>query len=219
MARSLCTTLVLSLMVLFATSFAQASPVEFLNFNYLQDLQQVGNFYDGGSSQAQNLGIIFSTNFYGLKPISVGGSGNFTADPTGTPAIFINGTTGSMVTGTMNVTNGFSSGINFFYTAAFQETVKIWSGLGGTGSLLATITLFANDASCSGSYCNWTDVGANFSQVAKSVTFTGPANGMGIADITLGQSSTAIPEPSSLFLLATGLMGLCGYRGRRVFGI
>lgn len=215
MARSLSTSLILSLMILCTVSFAHADPVEFLNFAYLGNLQQVGNFYNGGSPQASNFGITFSSNFYGLKPISVGGSGNFSPDPTATPAIFVDGTTGTMATGMMNAANGFTTGINFFYTSAFRETVKVWSGANGQGTLLATIFLSANDGSCSGSYCNWTNVGASFVGTAKSVTFVGPANGLGIADITLGQSTTAIPEPSSLLLLGTGLVGIGTYWRRR----
>ncbi|HUO26873.1 MAG TPA: PEP-CTERM sorting domain-containing protein [Candidatus Aquilonibacter sp.] len=212
MARSLRTSLMFSIMILCVTSFALADPVEVLNFRGLKDQQLVGNFYNGGYSGAQNFGVVFSSDFYGLIPTSRGGSGNFTPNPTGSPAIFSN--TGS---GYMNVMNGFGSGINFFYTAAFQETVKVWSGTNGTGTLLATIILSPNDASCLGSYCNWTDIGANFSGTAKSVTFSGQANKVGIADITLGQSSSAaVPEPSSIYLLGTGLAGVGGYWMRRL---
>lgn len=216
MARSIGTSLLLSLLILCSSSIAHATPVDFLNFNYLQNLQPVGDFYNGGSSKAPNFGVTFSSNVYGLKSTLQGGSGNFSADPTGSPAIFINGTTGSSATGWLSMANGFSSGINFFYTAAFQEVVTVWSGANGTGTVLATITLSPNDSSCGGSYCNWTDVGLNFSGTAKSVTFTGPANGIGLSDITLGKSSAAIPEPSSFYLLGTGLVGMWGYWSRRL---
>jgi hypothetical protein len=207
-----------SLMLLFMTwclgPLAHANQVLFLDFNTLGNLQPVGNFYNGGST-APNVGVMFSSNFYGLKPISQGGGGNFSPDPTHTAAIFINGTTGSPVTGTMTVSSGFSSGINFFYTAAFQETVTVWSGPNGTGTVLATIALSPNDGACGGSYCNWTDVGLSFSGTAGSVTFSGGANGLGLADITIGQSTTVLPEPSSFYLLGTGVAGLWGYWARR----
>lgn len=221
MLRRFSTAFALLLLVLLSASFASANSVVLLNFNYLQDGQQVGNFYNGGSGNAgvPNFGVTFSSNFYGLLSEFRGGSGAYSPDPTGTPVIFINGTMGTTVTGSMNVTSGFSSGINFFYTAAFQETAKIWSGANGTGTLLATITLAPNDGNCTTvGYCNWTDVGATFSGTAGSVTFTGPANGIGLSDITLGQSTTAVPEPSSIYLLGTGLACFC-VLGIRRFGI
>lgn len=209
-------TFLLSFMLL--ASYASANSVDLLNFNYLKNGQQVATFYDGGSGNPNipNYGVTFSSNFYGLRSEFQGGAGAFSPDPTSTPVIFILGTTGSLVTGSMNAANGFSSGINFFYTAAFQETATVWSGANGTGTVLDTITLSANDVNCTGvGYCNWTDVGLSFSGTAHSVTFSGPANGIGISDITLGQSTSAVPEPSSIYLLATGIAGICGQGIRR----
>src|SRR5258708_34314782 len=55
--------------------------------------------------------------------------------------------------------------------------------------------------------CIWTSVSTSFSGTAHSVTFTGPADEMGISDITLNSTRTALPEPSSIYLLAAGLAG------------
>jgi hypothetical protein len=211
------TVFTLFLCFLLSATFAGANSTELLTFAGLKDGQLVGNFYNGGGlSATPNYGVTFSSNFYGLRPASQGGSGNFLPNPFSEPVIFILGTMGSPATGAMNVTNGFSSGINFFYTAAFQQTVTIWSGANGTGTVLATMSLAVNDANCGAvSYCNWTDVGLSFSGKAQSVTFSGPANGIGIAAITLGQSTTAVPEPSSIYLLGTGLAGFCTRHLRR----
>lgn len=97
-----------------SVSPAFARPIQLINFNGLQDMQQVGNFYNGGGpSNVPNLGISFSSNFYGLRSecaTTIGncipggqGSGAFLPDPTQTPAIFILGTPGTMATGYMNV--------------------------------------------------------------------------------------------------------------------
>jgi hypothetical protein len=218
MVRRVSTFFSLLLCFMLFASYASANSVDLLNFNYLRNGQQVATFYDGGSGNPNipNYGVIFSSNFYGLRSEFQGGAGAFSPDPTSTPVIFIMGATGSLVTGTMNAMNGFSSGINFFYTAAFQETATIWSGANGSGTVLATITLSPNDGNCTGvGYCNWTDVGLSFSGTAQSVTFSGPANGIGLSDITLGQSTTAVPEPSSIYLLATGIAGICGQGLRR----
>jgi PEP-CTERM motif len=234
MGRSsiLCVSLVAILLLSVAPAFA--GPIDLLNFNYLQDGQQVGNFYNGGGpSNVPNFGVSFSSNFYGLRSecatgSSVGncipggpGSGAFLPTPTNTPAIFILGNTGTMATGSMNVSGGFSSGINFFYSAAFKETVTIWSGANGTGTVLATLTLTPNDGACGTgpAYCSWTSVGMTFTGTAGSVTITGPANGVGITDITLGSSVTALPEPSSFVLLGSGLLGLAVPRVRRMLKV
>jgi|HubBroStandDraft_4_1064222.scaffolds.fasta_scaffold86093_1 hypothetical protein len=211
MVRRLGAIFALVLCFLMSATFAGANTVDLLTFQGLKDGQLVGNFYNGGGlAFTPNYGVTFSSNIYGLRPASQGGSGNFLPDPFSNTVIFILGTMGSSVTGTMNVTNGFSSGINFFYTAAFQETATIWSGANGTGTVLASIALAVNDANCGAvSYCNWTNVGINFSGTAQSVTFSGPANGIGLAEITLGRSTTAVPEPSSIYLLGTGLVGFC----------
>lgn len=214
MVRRFSTFLACLLLSLFSASLVSASSVDLMSFSGLQDGQLVGNYYNGGGGP--NFGVSFSSNIYALKPVSEGGSGNFSPTLFGTPAIFISGTAGSMVTGTMNVTGGFSSGINFFYTAAFGETVTVWSGANGTGTVLATIALAANDGNCATvGYCNWTNVRLSFSGTAASVTFSGPANGIGISDMTIGQSTTAIPEPSSMLLLGTGLVGFGAQRLRR----
>jgi PEP-CTERM motif len=168
--------------------------------------------------------VTFSSNFYGLTSMYNGGAGNFSATPTGTPAIFVNGTLGAASVGTMNVAPGFSSGLNFFYSAGFaanqSATITIWSGSNGTGTVLATITLTNNNGNCTApAYCNWSAVGVNFTGTAHSVTFSGPANEMGLADITLSSNSTAVPEPGSIFLLATGLTGVSFSRVRRFFSL
>jgi len=206
MARSVSAFLILAAFLMLSVSFAGASSVELLNFTGLQDGQSVQNFYNGsGVAATPNFGITFSTNFVGLLPASMGGSGGFGPNPTLNPYIYINNN--SM--GVMNVAAGFSSGLNFFYASLANETVTIWSGLNGSGTQLASITL---SASCAGSVtsCIWFDTGFKFSGTAQSVTFTAPGGiqGIALADITLGQSMTAVPETSSIYLLATGLFGI-----------
>jgi hypothetical protein len=212
MVRRLSIAFTVSLCFLLFASYASANSVDILTFTGLKDGQQVGNYYNGGSGNPNipNYGITFSSNFFGLHSEFQGGAGAFSPDPSSTPVIFIMGATGSPVTGSITATNGFTSGVNFFYTAGYQETATIWSGANGTGTVLATITLSANDANCTTvSYCNWTNVGLSFTGTAHSLTFSGPANGIGLSDMAFGQSTSIIPEPSSIWLLGTGLAGIC----------
>ena len=212
MARSVSAALTLSLWFLLSAPFAHANSVDLLNFIGLQDGQQVGNFYNGaGVAGTPNYGVTFSSNFIGLRPTSVGGSGGLAPDPSSTPYIYINSST---LPGIMNVAGGFTSGLNFFYVALSNETITVWSGADGTGTVLASMTL---SASCSGSAsnCIWFDAGLSFSGTAQSVTFSGPGNGIGISAITLGQSTTAVPEPSPIYLLGTGLLCIGTYQLRR----
>lgn len=212
--RSFCSAAILSIVVL-ASASAFASSGELLNFQYLGNLQQVGSFYNGGGlSSTPNYGITFSSNFYGLTSTAKGGGGNFAPTPLGTPAIFmansLTAPSGLNVTGMMNVAPGFSNGFSFYYTAGFaltqNETITVWSGQNGTGTVLATLTLSNNDSKCA--YCNWTSTGLSFTGTAHSVTFSGPSNEFGMTDMTVGGSTTAIPEPSSIYLLGTGLLGV-----------
>jgi hypothetical protein len=224
MTRSVVKTALFLAVALFCAQ-AFASSGELMNFQGLGNQQVVGSFYDGGGlASTPNYGITFSSNFYSLISTTYGGGGSYAGTPLGTPAIFINGTTGSPALGVINVSPGFSNGINFFFSAAFTGhqlgTVTIWSGANGTGTVLATITLANNNGICSSpTFCTWTDVGASFSGVAHSVTFSGPANELGLTDITVGSSSTAIPEPSSFYLLGTGFLGFGIGKVRRFLGV
>jgi hypothetical protein len=217
MMRSIFCAAVLSALLLVSAA-AHATSGELLSFQGLGNEQSVGNFYNGGGlASTPNYGVSFSSNFLGLLPTANNGnptgSGSFLPTPTSGPAIFIcpggvaaDCSSGSS-TGVMNVANGFSKGINFFYAAGATETVTLWSGANGTGTVLLTISLSANSCGSSSNVCvyQWSQIGKTFSGTAYSVTFSGPGDQFGLADITLGSSSTAIPEPSSFYLLASGL--------------
>lgn len=113
----------------------------------------------------------------------------------------------------MNVDRGFLE-ISLFYSAsqAGSDAVQVWSGLDGTGSLLASLSL-ANNAQADGctdsAYCNFNRLGANLSARAFSVTFGGAANVAVFDNVSL-----TVPEPTSTLLVALGLAGVAFVRRR-----
>ena len=187
-----------------------------LDFEGLQNLEQILNFYNGGTgslgSAGPNYGISFGPDSLALIDSDNGGSGNFANEPTpNTVAFFLTGP-GNL----MNVAAGFDTGFSFYYSSSQAAYVTVFDGLNGTGTQLAQINLGVNfqNNNCTGdptgAYCNWDPIGVSFAGTAKSVLFAGAANQVGFDNITLG-SSTPVPvsEPSSLFgLLAVGFLGV-----------
>ncbi|MBK9305922.1 MAG: PEP-CTERM sorting domain-containing protein [Nitrospira sp.] len=190
----------------------QAEAISVLDFEGLQSLEEVGNFYNGGlggsgSGPGPNFGVIFSDNSITLQeshPLA-----NFTNPPSAeTTVFFLTGTAD-----TMNVPAGFDTGFSFFYSSTtFNGSVTVWDGLNGTGNILATLNLAAL-GSCGppDPFCNWEPVGVNFSGVARSVDFSGVANQIGFDNITLESATpggAAIPEPATIALLGLALLSL-----------
>jgi len=113
----------------------------------------------------------------------------------------------------MNVAQGFSGLFAFSYasTAAASGAVSIWSGLNGTGDLLASFDLLGNSAGCtSPGWCSFDALSGSLSRVAYSMTFGG--------DPTIAFDNIAlntVPEPASLLLVSLGLAGLTAQARRR----
>lgn len=207
-----------ALFLLCAGLQAHASGIQ-LNFLGLKDQEPVQNFYNGGtggfgSSKGLNYGLTFSSNTLAIKSYLQGGSGGF-VEPHGGSAIFFTGTT----PGVMNSAAGFSGGLSFFFAAGASATVTVWSGANGTGNILASITLSPNSGgACGVTYCTWTFVPLPFAGEAGSVVFAGAGNQLGISNVNVGSTLAAVPEPSSLLLVGTGVVGLWGKLRRRPDG-
>jgi len=63
----------------------------------------------------------------------------------------------------MDVAAGFTTGFSFYYSSADAGSVDVYSGLDGTGTLLASVPLVAQyDVGCSAGastpWCNWSAV-------------------------------------------------------------
>ncbi|MHA6719312.1 PEPxxWA-CTERM sorting domain-containing protein [Sphingomonas sp. RS6] len=208
-----------------AVASAPAS-AQSLNFAGLDGDNQelVLDYYAGGagslgSTGGPNYGITFSDNAIACS-VQPGGSCNSAALPTGGNLLFFLGGDAA----TMNVAGGFSTGFSFFYSAVNNPAfVNVYSGLNGTGDLLATINLAltpngAGTEGCFGTnFCPYVAAGVSFAGIAHSVDFGGSADQVAFAAITINSSTPGgVPEPAAWGMLIGGF-GMAGaaMRARR----
>jgi hypothetical protein len=205
-------------LLMFGAQQAQADSTPLvLTFEGAGNFVTVGNFYNGGAGGS--LGVVFGAGSLSLVSLAGGGNGNFTNAPSGNTVLFFLAGPGDV----MDVAGGFTTGFSFFYSAALEPgSVTVWSGLDGTGTLLATLSLPVNGACTTGpTFCNWTPTGVTFSGTAESVDFSGSALTVGFDNMTLGSATpgggtTPTPEPVTMLLLGAGSLGLLGARRKKL---
>jgi hypothetical protein len=191
-----------------------------LDFEGLRDLEEVNNFYNGGTggsgSSGTNYGVQFSQTSLALIDQDAGGSGNIGGEPSpDTVLFFLSG-----AAATMNVAAGFDTGFSFFYSAPNNPgSINVYDGLNSTGNLLATLNLpltaSGGAPDPTGGFSPLVALGIAFSGTARSVDFGGTANQVVFDDITIGSATPGnnIPTPA----LLPGLIGLgaAAWRKRR----
>ena len=184
---------------LLAGGAVTATPVT-MDFNGLNALTSVDNYYDGGCT-----------------------SGGFFFAKCGGPdygVVWKNATVGDDFAGLalknkapMNVTFGFTDGLSFNYynltNRFFDGDVRVYTGKNGTGQLLAQADLAASDP--------WDFLELTFSGLAKSVVFNGsPLFSTGFDNVTLGVTTpTPVPEPAALGVFGLGLLMMGAFVGLR----
>ena len=200
-------------------SYSASANVITLTFEGLQDQEPINDYYNGGfggmgSGPGPNYGITFTPDSLALISVDNGGTGNFSGSLAPSPhtiAFFLSGQGD-----TMNVAAGFTTGFSFFYTSPFDTgAVTVWSGLNGTGTLLATLNLPISGAPGTREpYDAWAPAGVTFTGTAESVIFTGTANQIGFDNITLGsQTPGGVPDGgASALLLGMGVVCLAAFR-------
>jgi hypothetical protein len=195
------------------TGIAQAATIV-LDFEGLQDLEPVNNFYNGGlggngSGPGPDYNITFTSNSLIVKDGDAGGSGNFGGEPSPDNILFF--LEGSAAI--MNVLDGFTTGFSFFYSAINNpRVVNVYDDFNGTGNLLASLNLPLTPSNGTpdptGAFSPLVPFGVSFSGLAKSVDFGGTVNQIGFDNITLGSStpggnSQTTPEPATMLGLLT----------------
>lgn len=215
---------------------ALADPVvlnfEGINSTYPSGYAFINNFYNGGTSSdgttGTNYGITFSSNAQAIclntpgvscSNTSRGGLGDPNSQEGG--LFFLSGSNTFM-----DDPSGFTTGFSLFYTAIYNPgSLSVYSGVDGTGTLLATLDLPLTASNCASTYsagfCPFVPIGVAFSGTAESISFAGVANQIVFDDVTFGSSTpgnpSTVPEPSTIVLMLTALGAGIGPIRRRLF--
>jgi hypothetical protein len=199
-------TLVKLLVLVISVAVATPAIAELLTFEGLYNNEQIGNYYNGGIGQwsgpGPNYGITFGSNSLAIisHALDPYGSGYFSGNPSGKTCLYFLNLPGIV----MNVAAGYQNDLSFYYASAvYTANVTVYSGLDGTGSVLASLSLPPKS-----SYNTWTQVDIPFAGTARSAIFSDEQPAYILFDnITL----YPIPEPGTLIPLVAGAIGLVGY--------
>lgn len=175
-----------------------------LDFERVTSFASISEFYNGGADGAGQVGPALGISFTGD---ALGLVNDFSSYFSHAPSP-VGVMTAVGADATMNVAAGFTEAIAFSYSSsAFVPlAVSVWSGLGGSGELLASFNLVSNaQRGCNDSdYCRFDQLASTFAGTAHSVTFGNAANVAAFDDISIG----VVPEPSAALLLSLGITGL-----------
>lgn len=182
-----------------------------LDFEGAGDYNFIQNYYNGGTNDGGASGTNYGISF-GPDALAAANTGNFSNQPSGTTVMapvqpYDNNLNPLTTHAEMNVSSGFSGNASFWYSSSEATTVNIYSGLDGTGSVLATFVLAANATSngCTDTaFCHWDQLTQTFAGIAKSIDFSSAVGVAGFDDITIAP----VPLPAAAWLLMSAMGGL-----------
>jgi hypothetical protein len=186
-----------------------------LDFEGIGNTAQIDNFYNGGAGT--NYGVSFDNNARASIDNDVQpGGGEFENEPSPSTVMDFRGT-GTI----MNVAGGGFDTFSTFYSAGNQNqpgSIELFSGLDGTGTLLASLSNLLTPTSGNGVNDRFTTFSlaslSNFG-TAQSVRFGGTANQILFDNVSFNtvSSSTQVPEPFTV--IGTLIGGTAAFRMRK----
>jgi len=164
----------------------------------------VNDYYNGGTASDGSSGTNYGVQFVDAQTLIYHTGDSMIFPYSLGPDITMNVASGFDTFFSLNVGNpGYYSGY----------TIGIYSGLNGTGS-----TLLSAPLPVTGTY-DTESVGVttfNFSGTAHSVVLYAVANYVTYDNLSFNEGQGTTPEPGSLVLLGSGILGLAGFVRRKI---
>jgi hypothetical protein len=173
-----------------------------MTFQGLKQFEQVASYYNGGvGSMGSGPGPAFGVTYTPNASVLTNGT-SYAGEPSAPEVMLLlnsNAPGGQPISATMDVPSGFISSLVLFYgSIGATQSVQVFSGLDGTGMMLASMALAQTSMTTTAIFTG--PITIPFSGVAQSAVFNGGNNQVVFDNIQIN----TVPEPQSLALLADG---------------